>query len=102
LLKSLEVDLASFDAAVRQNPVDYLNLEPLQTFRATGGVLAPGELLEAYPPYVFKESAEGVSLRAIPTSVRMTFLADLARSIREVPNGTRVPIPLQPSLASSG
>ena len=56
-LESLGVDLLGFDAAVRSDPVEYLNLAPLEAFRAAGGVLQPGQLLSVYPPYCF-EGAE--------------------------------------------
>ncbi len=86
-LECLEVDLEDFDAAVRADPIDYLSLEPLEEFRAGGGVLEPGQLLSVFPPFVLKESAAGVSYRAIATEDRIRFLADFARQIASVPDG---------------
>ena len=97
--ESLDVDLAGFDAAVRADPVAYLHLQPLERFRAEGGELAPGQLLSVYPPYVFRESGDGVTLRAIPTADRLAFLAELTRAIRSVPDGARVAIPPVPPSA---
>jgi hypothetical protein len=99
-LESLNVDLADFDAAARNDPVEYLRLQPLEQFRAEGGILEPGQLLSVYPPYVFQESAGGVALRAIPASDRIAFLAHLAASIRDLPDGASVSMPpLPPSAA---
>jgi len=98
-LESLAVDLADFDAAARSDQVEYLRLQPLERFRAEGGSLEPGQLLSVYPPYVFQESASNVSLRAIPASDRIAFLAHLAASIRDLPDGARVSMPPLPPSA---
>jgi len=95
-LEALDVDLADFDAAVRADPVSYLRLQPLERFRADGGILQPGQLLSIYPPYVFEESGKGVSMRAISADDRLGFLAGLAAAIRDVPDGTRIAIPPVP------
>jgi hypothetical protein len=95
-MKSLAVDVAAFDAAVRADPVEYLRLQPLERFRAEGGELEPGELLSVYPPYVFNECGESISLRGIPTADRLAFLAELACAIRDVPEGARIAIPPLP------
>ena len=88
-VESLGVDLAGFDAAVRADPVDYLSLGPLERFRAGGGVLEPGQLLNAYPPFIMQSTGD-VSLRAISSEERIRWLADLARQLRDVPDGSRV------------
>lgn len=95
-VESLEVDLAAFDQAVRADPVEALSLQPLEEFRAGGGSLEPGQLLDVQPPFVFQESAAGVSYRAIPAGERIRWLAELARSIADVPDGGRVEIVAAP------
>ena len=99
-LESLQVDLADFDAATRADPIGYLDLLPLERFRAEGGMLEPGQLLNVYPPYVFKESGDGVSLRAIAAADRLGFLSTLAEALRGVPEGTTIVIPPSPSGAA--
>jgi hypothetical protein len=89
---SLGLDLAEFDAAVRADPDEFLQLGPLHQFRAEGGRLEPGELLSVSPPFVFKESADGVSLKAVPALERRRLLSALARQLRDVPDGTAVRI----------
>src|SRR3954462_7466996 len=50
-------------------------------------VIEPGQILQAYPPFCAQESAEGVSLRPLPAAETILFHADLAKQIREVPDG---------------
>ena len=95
-LESLDVNLAEFDANVRADPLGYLRLHPLERFRAEGGELNPGDLLSVYPPFVLKESADGVSTRAIPAADRLSFLATLAAQISRLPDGTVIEMPPEP------
>lgn len=95
-LNALDVTLVDFDVAVRGDPDEFLELGPLHEFRSEGGVLEPGELLSAYPPFVFKESANGVQLKAIPNGERRRFLADLARQIQDLPDGASAEILTEP------
>jgi hypothetical protein len=93
---SLERTLAEFDAAVRADPDGFLELGPLHQFRSEGGKLEPGQLLSVSPPFVFRESAAGISLRAIPGDERRRFLSQLAREIRDVPDGASVRFRVEP------
>ena len=52
--------------------------------------MEPGQLLHAYPPFSFKESGAGATLAPLPASEVILFHADLARQVRDVPNGRRV------------
>ncbi|HKW11015.1 MAG TPA: hypothetical protein VJO33_11600 [Gemmatimonadaceae bacterium] len=88
-LESLDVDLVAFDRACREDPVEYLQLQPLVRFRADGGELEPGQLLSAYPPFCAVESVANVSLRAIPAIERLRFLAELSEQIRRLPRGAK-------------
>jgi hypothetical protein len=85
-------DLLTFDAAVRADPIGYLNLAPLERFRADGGSLESGQLLSVYPPFCMAESADGVSYRAIGNLDRRRSLAALAAQIRAIPDGTPIEI----------
>jgi hypothetical protein len=63
----LDRPLIGFLEAARMDPIGTIQLQPLLQFEAEGGGhLEPGQLLSAYPPYCSRESANGVSLRAIP------------------------------------
>ena len=57
--------------------------------------LEPGQLLQASPPFCLRESASGSSLAAAPAWDLILFHADLARQIRDVPDGTRVEIKVE-------
>jgi hypothetical protein len=61
-----------------------------------GNKLAPGQLLNVYPPLCTKEAANGVSVTAIPTTERLAFLADFAQQIRGVSSGDRIKIKITP------
>ena len=89
-VESLNVGLAGFFEAVAADPVEFLSLHPLIKFQHDGGRLEPGQLLSAVPPFCCKQSADGVSLRAIPTDDRRRFLADLSAQLRDVPDGAEI------------
>jgi hypothetical protein len=89
-LESLDVDLTGFLEQAQADPVEYLGLGPLTQFQQEGGTLEPGQLLSAFPPYCAEQSADGVSLRAIPALERRRFLADLAAQIRDLPEGATI------------
>jgi hypothetical protein len=89
-ISNLNLSLPEFDAAVRADPDEFLELGPLHQFRSEGGTLEPGQLLSVVPPFVFSESADGVSLRAVPARQRISFLSKLAREIRDLPDGSSI------------
>ena len=89
-LTALNADLAEFDAAVRANPIEFLNLGPLENFRAQGGILEPGQLLSVYPPYCVEAGSADRSFRAIGAEDRIRFLASLASQLRDLPDGAQI------------
>lgn len=89
-MKSLNIDLKTFISHFMEDPVDFLLLQPLLQYLNEGGVLKPGELLSIYPPFCTKESANGVSMKAIPMFDRISFLADFANQIANIPDGSTV------------
>ncbi|WP_428380864.1 hypothetical protein [Nevskia ramosa] len=95
-IESLELKLSEFFSRVEDDPIGYLGLEPLLQFQKDGGVLEPGQLLNAYPPFVFKESANGVSLKAVPVAEQLRFLSDLAKQLASLPEGQAVQIKVVP------
>jgi hypothetical protein len=78
-----------FDAATA-HPIEFLSLQALVRYNSEGGAVAPGQLLSVYPPFCTAESANGVSLKAIPALERIRFLADFAAQIRALPDGAMV------------
>jgi len=55
-----------------------------------GNRMQPGHLLHAYPPFCLRESGAGASLAPLPASEVILFHADLARQIRDIPDGGKV------------
>jgi predicted RNase H-like HicB family nuclease len=89
-MECLGMDLHAFDQAARADPAEFLALAPLDRFRAAGGVLLPGQLLNVYPPFVAQAEGIDPSYRAIDSLERRRWLAALAGQLRDVPDGTRV------------
>lgn len=90
-LESLEVNLTEFISRATADPVEYLALQPLLRFEEKGGRLAPGQLLNVYPPYCLNTPAER-SFRAIAAEEHLRYLAQFAKEIRDLPEGTPVEI----------
>ena len=55
-----------------------------------GHTMQPGHLLLACPPFVFQASGAAASLKPVPAGDVILFHADLARQIRDVPDGGEV------------
>ena len=91
-VESLGMDLDTFLNRAQDDPIEFLSLQPLLQFMSEGGKLKPGQLLSVYPPFITKESANGVSLRATSMFDRLGFLADFARQISGVSEGRKIEI----------
>lgn len=82
-VEPLEMTFKEFMDAAQDDPGENLGLHPLLQFQREGGKLQPGQLLDAHPPFCMEESADGVSLKAVPTLERRRFLADLAGNMHD-------------------
>jgi hypothetical protein len=91
-VESLRMGFENFIDRAHENPIEFLSLQPLHGFLSDGGELKLGQLLNVNPPFVIRESANGVSLRAIPMVEQISFLADFSGQIADVPNGGRIEI----------
>jgi hypothetical protein len=91
-VQCMAMDFETFLRRALETPLESLGLHPLLQFQRESGTLEPGKLLSVYPPFCTKESAQGVSLRAIPALERISFLADFARQIANLPARTKVRI----------
>jgi hypothetical protein len=89
-MESLGIDLHGFFEAVAADAARFLELGPLLRFQQEGGILEPGQLLGAYPPFCTEEAAHGVSLASFSTDERRRFLAHLAANLRDVPDGDKI------------
>jgi hypothetical protein len=89
-VERLGINLETFLGRAKENPINFLSLEPLFQFQREGGELKQGQLLSAYPPFIAEKSADGVSLRAISMFDRLGFPADFARQVTELPKETKI------------
>jgi hypothetical protein len=90
-IESLGTGLFDFLQSIQNDPLEFLELQPLQNHWELGGQLQPGQLLSVMPPLVVDAGDTQHSYRAIDAMDRLRFLADLARQIRDLPDG----MPLQ-------
>jgi hypothetical protein len=94
-IEDLAVGWREFLSAAAANPKEFLSLQLLERFRGEGGALEPGQLLNVYPPLCTRESANGVSLKAIPASQQIRFLADFASQVGGLLDGSKIRIIVQ-------
>jgi len=86
--------LATFLNNAAENPVEFLGMEPLLQLQNEGGELKPGELIHVYPPFCTKEAANGVSLKAVPSSEALLYLADFSKQISGLGEGEQFEVKL--------
>jgi hypothetical protein len=72
------IGLASFLQAANSDPEGFLAMEPLLALQGQGEILAPGQLIQAYPPFCTQQAAQGVSLKAVRACEVIGFHAELA------------------------
>ena len=89
-MESLRIGLIEFLEAAQANPDEYLGLQLLRQFLASGGTLQPGELLHVYPPLCTVEARPGVSVTAVPAAERLAFLRQFAEQVRGAAEGGQI------------
>jgi hypothetical protein len=89
VITPLNLTWPEFFKVASSDPVSFLGLQPLTRFNGEGARLAPGQLLNIYPPFCFRSDQER-SLRAIPALEQIRFLADFASQVRKLPDGAEV------------
>ncbi len=87
----LQMRWEEFITQARRFPVDFLGVQELQRFQQEGGTLSPGQSLSVYPPCVVR-SEKPRSLRAVSSLERISWLADFARQITNIPDGGQIKI----------
>jgi hypothetical protein len=90
-VEPLEIGWFDFVERVEADPIEFLGVQQFQRFRHDGGVLLPGQLLSVYPPFV-ADSTLPRSIRAIAALELVSWLADFARQIRNIPDGGQIRI----------
>jgi hypothetical protein len=82
-MHQLAESLTAFFKQVELSIEDFLNV-------GLNHKMQPGQLLHAYPPFCCQESGAGASLEPLPAAEVILFHADLARQIRDLPEGTLI------------
>lgn len=80
--------LSDFLEFVLTNPTEALNVE-LPIAPLNGARLAPGQLINVYPPFMFKFEG-GYNMRPVPALEQISFLMDIVKQCRDLPEGTKV------------
>jgi hypothetical protein len=94
-LESLRIGYGTFLEKAQADPVEFLGMQPLLQFQSDGGQLEPGQLLAGFPPFCLEESSHAVHLAAVPSDERHRFLANLARKLKDVPDGGKLDFELE-------
>lgn len=82
-LEALTNSLEEFFSRVSQDIEGFLNV-------GLRHAMQPGQLLLAYPPFVFQESGAGAALSPVRAGEVILFHAELARQLRDVPDGGQI------------
>lgn len=88
----LEITFEQFLIQACEDAVDFLSLQPLEMFRANGGVIEPGELLNVYPPFSMQSDDQDYDLKVIDAMEQRNFLADYYAQIKNLKDGQEVRI----------
>jgi hypothetical protein len=89
-LKTLDLDLPHFLDACRQDPIEFLSLQLLAEYHQNFGALEPGSLVHTMPPLALRRADAKIAMRAVPADNAISFLANFARQIQDLPEGTEV------------
>lgn len=91
-LEELNIGLFDFLRRATEDADETLGLSPLKQFENSGERLQPGQLLHVYPPFCTKESASGVSNKAVPAEELIGWHADFSRQIAGIDDGESLQI----------
>ncbi len=92
LLTPLAPSLETFLDRVLASLPDLLGYDPLQALAHTGGQLQPGQLLQAYPPFVIDVDPAERSIRPVDAMEVRAYLANFAGQLRDIPDGGSIDI----------
>jgi hypothetical protein len=82
-LKRIAANLEEFLRQAGRDPEGFLNV-------GLNHKLEPGQLLHAFPPFCFQDTGMEVSFRGLPADQVIQFHANLAKQIRDLPDGGQI------------
>jgi hypothetical protein len=88
-VSAVHSNFMDFLVMAEKNPVEFLGMQPLLQFQRDGGILLPGQMLLAYPPFCTTEASLGVKLSAVPAEELISFHIDFANKITKLKSGER-------------
>ena len=96
-VEPLDTSVPGFLGAAIEDPIGYLQLQPLERFLEQGGNLPPGSLLHAFPPFSSKEARLGVTMSPVPALEAISYLAALAAKLGRLGEGDALKVePIEP------
>ncbi|MGZ8939574.1 MAG: hypothetical protein ACXW32_10230 [Limisphaerales bacterium] len=81
-MEEMTENLAEFTARVSEDIDAFLNVH--------AAVLEPGQLMLAYPPFCVEGPASKSTLSAVPALEAIAFHANVARQLKDVPDGAKI------------
>ncbi|MCB0664359.1 MAG: SMI1/KNR4 family protein [Saprospiraceae bacterium] len=88
-LENLNLSLNDFFDEIFTDPVKFLILEPLRELGRRGIVLVPGELMNVYPPFMFKFEGER-SFKPVSSVEQIEYLQSIYIQTRNLSDGQKV------------
>lgn len=87
-VEHLDMNLAEFFQAAKDDPADMLCTDPLELFLESNPRLAPGHLLQVYPPFCC--DADERTLRDMPAEDLLDYHTELSHRLSELPEGAEL------------
>jgi len=88
-ISEMNCSFQQFLTAAGATPLEFLGAHPLEGYKKTGNVLAPGQLLFAYPPFCTLEASAGVHLSAVSAEEVIAAHAKFAAMISRLKDGKK-------------
>ena len=84
---NLQLSLGDFLAVAEKDPLEILQMHPLVQLQKGGGLLRPGQLINAYPPFSTEQAAEGVSFRAVAADDQIAYELEYFTKVNNLKDG---------------
>ena len=90
-LDDLDCTLEQFIKEIEKDAINYLSLQQIRDLAVKGIVLKNGEMMNVYPPFIFKSDTER-KYKAVPTQEQIDFLKDLYLQTKDLEEGEQIKI----------
>ena len=93
-LESLNCTLKQFIKNIETDAIDYLSLQQIFELKDMGIELKNGELMNVYPPFIFKSESER-SYKPVPAIEQISFLQNLYIQTKDLEDGQSMNIEIK-------